>query len=313
MLRRATLREPKQQTSVESAAPWENPLVPHLVLRQIYEKMLHARLLEERVSAALLKTKNGTAKSKKRAADSGRGQEACRVAVVQGLAEGDLVAEAHRGPVMALLLGAELRKALEGDGVGGGALPFVASARDRLHGALGAAMALRAVKNQGVVVTYVRRGEADEKVWKDVLSVASEQILPMIFVVLPALEKAGKCSERATMSKLAKGCQVPGIAVEASDAIALYRVAQESLGRIRGGGGPVLIECVTYELQGERKGKFCDPLVEMRKHLLDRGAAQNDWIEQAGDRFLASYKEAREARSGALGDKSSQSSRLKQK
>ncbi len=175
---------------------------------------------------------------------------------------------------MAFLLGAELRRALEGDGVGA-AMPFVESARDRLHGALGAAMALRAMKSRGVVVAYCEAAaEADEKVWKDVLSVASQQILPMIFVVLPALAKTGKSSERATVSKLAKGCQVPGIAVEASDAIALYRVAQESLGRIRGGGGPVLIECMTYQLQGERKGKITDPLVEMRKHLLERGAAQ---------------------------------------
>jgi TPP-dependent pyruvate/acetoin dehydrogenase alpha subunit len=312
MSRRATLREPKQKASVESAATGENPLVPHLVLRQIYEKMLHARLLEERVSAASLKTKNGAAKGSKRAADSGRGQEACRVAVVQGLVEGDLVAEAHRGPVMAFLLGVELRRALKDDGVGG-ALPFVASARDRLHGTLGAAMALRAMKSRGVVVTYVKRGEVDAKVWKDVLSVASQQILPMIFVVLPALAKGAKSSERATVSKLAKGCQVPGIAVEASDAIALYRVAQESLGRIRGGGGPVLIECITYQLQGERKGKISDPLAEMRKHLLERGAAQKDWIEEAGDRFLASYKAAREARSGGLGGKSSQSGRLKRR
>ena len=297
MLRRATLREPKLKTSVESAAPGENPLVPHLVLRQIYEKMLQARLLEERVSAAPVKTKNGAARGKKRAADSGRGQEACRVAVVQGLAEGDLVAEAQAGPVMALLLGAELRRALEGDGVGA-ALPFVASARDRLHGALGAAMALRATKSRGVVVTYVKRGEADEKVWKDVLSVASQQNLPMIFVVLPALAKAAKNGERAIVSKVAKGCQVPGIAVEASDAIALYRVAQESLGRVRGGTAAdrVLIECVTYQLPGERKGKIIDPLVEMRKHLLERGAAQKAWIEQAGDRFTAHL--TREAKPG---------------
>ena len=85
--------------------------------------------------------------------------------------------------------------------------------------------------------------------------------------------KAGESSDRATVSKIAKACQVPGIAVEASDAIALYRVAQESLGRLRGGGGPVLIECITYQLQGERNVKISDPLVEMKKHLLERGAA----------------------------------------
>ena len=312
MLRWVTLQEPKKTTTTKSTVPWENPLVPHVVLRQMYENMLQARMLEEHVSAAPLKTKNGGAKGKKRAADSGRGQEACRVAVVQGLAEGDLVAEAQAGPVMALLLGAELRQALEGDGLGA-ALPFVASARDRLHGALGAAMALRATKSRGVVVAYVKREEADEKVWKDVLSVASQQNLPMIFVVLPALEKTGKSSERAIVSKVAKGCQVPGMAVEASDAIALYRVAQESLGRIRGGGGPVLIECITYHLQGERNGKISDPVVEMREHLLERGAAQKAWIEQAGDRFLASYKQARESRTSGRRGKSSQSGRLKRR
>ena len=87
--------------------------MPHLVLRQMYEKMLQARLLEERVSAAPLKTKNVAAKSKKRAADSGRGQEACRVAVVQGLAAGDLVAEAQPGPVMALAARCGVEAALE--------------------------------------------------------------------------------------------------------------------------------------------------------------------------------------------------------
>ena len=56
MSRRATLREPKQRPFVESAAPGENPLVPHVVLRQMYEKMLQARMLEERVSGAPLKT-----------------------------------------------------------------------------------------------------------------------------------------------------------------------------------------------------------------------------------------------------------------
>ena len=281
----------------------------------MYEKMLQARLLGEYVSAAQLKTKNGTAKSKKGAPESGRGQEACRVAVVQGLVKGDLVAEAHPGSIMAFLLGAELSQVLagvEGDGTGS-ALPFVESARDRLYAALGAARGLRAMKSPGVVVAYVKRREADEKVWKDVLSMASQRVLPMIFVVLPTPEKPGKSSERAMVSKLAKACQIPGIAVDGSDAIALYRVAQESLGRVRGGGGPVLIECVTYRLQGERNGAIPDPLVEVRKHLVERGAAQNDWIELARDRFMASYKEARERRGGGSRDKSSQSGRLKRR
>jgi acetoin:2,6-dichlorophenolindophenol oxidoreductase subunit alpha len=164
-------------------------------------------------------------------------------------------------------------------------LPFVESARERLYAALGAAMALRAIKSQGVVVAYVKHGTADAKVWKHVLSFASQQVLPIILAVLPASEKRSKSGQRVAVAKLAKGCQMPGIAVDGSDAIALYRVAQESLGRIRGGGGPVLIECVTYRLQGERKGAIPDPLLEMKKHLLERGAAENNWIEQVAARF----------------------------
>jgi acetoin:2,6-dichlorophenolindophenol oxidoreductase subunit alpha len=281
-----TLREPKQKAPAETAAPWENPLVPHLVLRQMYEKMLQSRLLEEHLSTAP-KKKTGKVKSSKRTTESTREQEACRVAVVQGLVEGDLVAEAHPGPAMAFLLGAELRQVLNGS-VGnapGPLLPFIESARGRLHAALGAAMALRSMKSQGTVVAYVKHSEANDKVWKDVLRIASQQVLPMIFVVLPQLAKRGKTSDRAEVSKLARSCQVPGIAVDASDAIALYRVAQESLGRVRGGGGPVLIECVHYRLQGGQKGDIPDPLAEMKKHLLDRGAAQNIWIEQVGDLF----------------------------
>ena len=284
MSRRVTLREPKQKPASEDAVPWENPLVPHTVLRQMYEKMVQLRLLEEHVSTTSLREKGGKTKSGKRAAVPGKGQEACRVAVVQGLVEGDLVAEAQPGPGMSFLLGAELRRVLGGvaGNVLGGMLPFVASAQERLYAALGAAMALRAIKSQGVVVVYVKHGAVDATVWKHVLSFASREVLPIILVMLPASEKRSKSG---AVSKLATSCQMPGIAVDGSDAIALYRVAQESLGRIRGGGGPVLIECVTYRLQGERKGAIPDPLIDMKKHVLERGAAENNWIEQVDGRF----------------------------
>ncbi len=139
MSRLVILREPKQKITSESTAPWENPLVPHAMLREMYEKMLRSRLLEEHVLSSQQKTKNATTKSKKRGPDAVKGQEACRAAVVLGLVAGDLVAEAHAGPSMAFLLGAELDRVLGGYGADA-VLPFVESARDRLHAALGAAM-----------------------------------------------------------------------------------------------------------------------------------------------------------------------------
>ncbi len=47
------------------------------------------------------------------------------------------------------------------------------------------------MKSQNVVVAYVKHGETEEKVWKNVLSMASQQILPIIFVVLCQRQTSG--------------------------------------------------------------------------------------------------------------------------
>ncbi len=55
----------------------------------------------------------------------------------------------------------------------------------------------------------------------------------MVFVVLPArgAKRAGG------VTALALECGVPAIPVDADDAVAIFRVAQESIGRARIGGG----------------------------------------------------------------------------
>jgi len=69
------------------------------------------------------------------------------------------------------------------------------------------------------------------------------------------------------------------------DAVALYRVAQESLGRTRGGDGPVLIECVAYGVEGSGGGAPGDPLVQMKEFLLGRRVCTKAWLERAGERL----------------------------
>jgi TPP-dependent pyruvate/acetoin dehydrogenase alpha subunit len=104
----------------------------------------------------------------------------------------------------------------------------------------------------------------------------------VVFVVLPA----GKGEKRDGITNLgAKTARwgVPGIPVDAGDAVALYRVAQESLGRTRGGDGPVLIECVAYGTEGAGGGASSDPLVQMKEFLLGRKVCTKAWLERAGD------------------------------
>jgi len=77
---------------------------------------------------------------------------------------------------------------------------------------------------------------------------------------------------------------MPGMPVDASDAVALYRVTQESLGRIRGGGGPVLIECKGYRVE-RPEDSTQDPLLQMKSFLLGRKVCTEAWMKNAGERL----------------------------
>jgi TPP-dependent pyruvate/acetoin dehydrogenase alpha subunit len=153
-----------------------------------------------------------------------------------------------------------------------------------LRMAMGAALSFKTLGRANVVVAYVRQGEVGKGVWRKVLELAGKLELPVVFVVLPA----GKGEKRDGITNLgAKTARwgVPGIPVDAGDAVALYRVAQESLGRTRGGDGPVLIECVAYGTEGAGGGASSDPLVQMKEFLLGRKVCTKAWLERAGDRL----------------------------
>jgi acetoin:2,6-dichlorophenolindophenol oxidoreductase subunit alpha len=100
-------------------------------------------------------------------------------------------------------------------------------------------------------------------------------------VLLPAV-KGQRISGMTDVSAKTARWGVPGIPVDSGDAVALYRVAQESLGRTRGGDGPVLIECVELRVGGKSAGASVDPLVQMKEFLLSRKVVTKAWLEGAG-------------------------------
>ena len=252
-------------------APGENPLVPHETLRQMYLKMLHSRLLAEHLAR----------KPKTRLAASVHGQEACRASIVQGLTLGDLVADSQPGPLMELLLGAEPASLLQKKAATppSALLPFLGQASDRLNAALGAAFVLKHLNRSGLVAVFVEQEEAGNKLWRQCLTVAAKQDLPILFIALPKPKNDG----RAKLTAIAHASGLAGIAVDAADAIALYRVVQESMVRVRTGGGPVLIEPIAFR-HGEKSNQS-DPVSIMRQCLLHRKAATEVWIQSAEATF----------------------------
>ena len=277
----------------------ENPLVPNKKLRQMYVAMVEARVLDERIGSRKAAWNAGV--KAKRRLTSTRGEEACRVSTAIDLGSGDLVSDSQSGVVMELIAGARveslLRRLKEGVAIeragheGAGQLPWVKDAGERLRLALGAALALKMLKRERVVVAYVRHGEVGKSEWGKILEMAARLELPIFFVVLPAGARAAKKhgvkqhGQTAKLCARARSCGVPGMLVDASDAVAIYRVAQETMGRLRGGGGPVLVECAEYEVEGTRGSSLGDPVLQMGESLLKKNVATKEWLDGAGDRL----------------------------
>jgi TPP-dependent pyruvate/acetoin dehydrogenase alpha subunit len=282
-------------TAKKASEAGENPLVPNAKLKQMYTTMLEARVLEE----AVAKKARG-AKGSRRVA-SIRGQEAVRVSTAIELGPDDLVSDAAVSAGMGSILGGEaasllkdFSKAKATKSGSGRLLRPIDDGVQRLRLAAGAALALKAQGRQGVVVAYARREEAGENAWKNVLSAASRLELPIIFVVLPGTGSMKKGDELAVVSEIAHEAGVPGMPVDACDAVALYRATQESLGRTRAGDGPVLIECVRWRIKGKR-GVSDDPLIHLEEFLRAQKIATSAWLEnasRAARRRLAAKKRA---------------------
>jgi TPP-dependent pyruvate/acetoin dehydrogenase alpha subunit len=47
---------------------------------------------------------------------------------------------------------------------------------------------------------------------------------------------------------------LPGVQVDGQDVLAVYQVAGEAIARARSGGGPTLVECLTYRYRAHAEG-----------------------------------------------------------
>jgi TPP-dependent pyruvate/acetoin dehydrogenase alpha subunit len=270
----------------DAGAAWENPLIPNARLRQIYLAMTRVRMLARALPAGRGKATLGL--------------EACLVSAAVDLGPSDLVSDGLVGGVVEFLRGATLGEVLRpgaakkkrGPLANGGEAARLAMApgiAERMWAALGAAAGLKAAaarakaeaqpkgvtaEQAGVVVVFALPEQVPTVLWRKALTFAHEEELPVLFVVLPG--KRGKALGR--VSALALRCGVPGIPVDADDAVAIYRVAQESIGHARIGGGAALMECLPFVVSGTA-GKAADAIAGLEGYLVERKVATRSWID----------------------------------
>jgi hypothetical protein len=262
-------------------AAWENPLMPNARLRQIYLAMMQARALGRVVPV-------------QRGGRSTTGLEACLVSPTVDLGPTDLVCDLLSGGVIDFLRGVpaagKKKRKMVADCGRAANLSSSTDPVERIWTAVGAAAAVQslAVRSQsqnpptaqpGVVVLYLLPGEANALL-KKVFKLARDKHLPMMFVVLPASGGA----KNGRISDLALSCRVPAIPTDAADAVAIYRVTQESIGHARLGGGPAVVECIPFALAGKRAAA-ADAIGGLEHYMLPRKVVTQAWLNREAKSF----------------------------
>jgi hypothetical protein len=223
----------------------ENPLLPNAKLKELYALMQRARSLS-------------------RAPASAPRFEAILAATLLRVQPGDFISPPPNAPAAALLA-AERSTPNEP--------PTPLPAKYRLATVTGIAQGLKIANEKRFAVFYTDATPASARTeagWQEALSYATQARLPLILIVAD-VETASRSSNPkaiswASISKLAKPLKLPVLTVDGADAVAVYRVMQETTHRARMGDGAAVIWCHLPA----KHSSATDPIRNMQRYLAAR-------------------------------------------
>lgn len=121
--------------------------------------------------------------------------------------------------------------------------------------------------------------------WREAALFAAERQLPVVFVTVTREHAASQETGRTQDQQI-----LPAITVDGSDAIAVYRVAEESTRRARQGLGPSLIESQIHPA--------VDPIVFLENYLKRRNLWADSWKHDLERNFRREAESAAKTHSG---------------
>jgi pyruvate dehydrogenase E1 component alpha subunit len=227
------------------------------------------------------------------------GHEAAHVGVGAALRPEDVLAPVYREYGSQLWRGVTMQEILmywggdeRGNDFAGPRHDFawcVPIATQTLHAA-GAAMAFKIRDEKRCALAYIGDGGTSEGAFYEALNVAGAGALPVIFVIVNngwaiSLPVAAQTAAR-TLAQKAVAAGIPGMQVDGNDVFAVRKTVSAALDRARAGGGPSVIEALTYRLsdhttaddaaryRSEREVKEAwalEPLLRLRRYLRNGG------------------------------------------
>ena len=266
----------------------------------LYRQMVVARRFDIQVTALTRQGRLATY-------PSALGQEACEIAAVAALDARDWLFPTYRDTIALLTRGvspSEILAFFRGDWHTGFdpkvhriAPQTTPLATQALH-AVGLATAAKLKGDDVVALTFLGDGSTSEGDAHEAFNFAAVWQSPVVFVIqnnqyaisVPIRNQ----SHARTLADKAIGYGMPGYYVDGNDVAAMYAVVSSSIERARAGGGPTLVEGLTYRIEAHTNSddptryreasetdawRALDPIDRLEKYLSGLGVLTPDMKE----------------------------------
>jgi len=316
-------------TILDAKGTVDKDLDPQLtddLLLKLYRYMVLGRRFDERLLALQRQGRIGTFPPIS-------GQEAAHLGAVAALREDDWMVPAFRETAAEIWRGRSLESVILGNNgfneaasvdPPGPTLPVSVPVGSQMVHAVGIGWAARYRKTDQVVLTFFGDGATSEGDFHEAMNFAGVFQTPVVFVCqnnqwaisIPRSRQ----TRSATLAQKAVAYGMPGIQVDGNDILAVYSAVSEAVARARAGGGPTLVECVTYRMlmhttaddprryrpdEESESWKAKDPIMRLKTYLKRKKLLTQKKIEQIDadvSTQIQTAVEQAETRMKSLGD-----------
>jgi 2-oxoisovalerate dehydrogenase E1 component alpha subunit len=277
------------------------PLPLPETMLELYAGMVTGRAIE--IAATALARQGAMA-----AYPAALGQEACQVGAVSALARRDWLFPTYRDTVALVTRGVEPAEALAGplgrrhagyDPYAHASAPMCTPLATHAPHGVGFAYAARYRGEDTVALVLLGDGATSEGDFHVALNFAAVLTVPVVFLVqnnqYAISTPVRRQSAAPSLAHKAIGYGVPGALVDGNDVLAVYCATEAAVHRARDGGGPALIEAVTFRTAPhtttddpsryrtaaeEARWRSRDPLVRYAAYLAGRGLLTDELADR---------------------------------
>lgn len=291
--------EPYRVLGTEAAAKADTGL-----LRRLYTGLVTGRRYNAQATAL---TKQG----RLAVYPSSTGQEACEVAAALALRKRDWLFPSYRDTLAVVTRGVDPVQALtllRGDWHTGydsrehRVAPLCTPLATQLPHAVGLAHAARLQGDDVVALAMVGDGGTSEGDFHEALNFAAVWQAPVVFLVqnngFAISVPLAKQTAAPSLAHKAVGYGMPGRLVDGNDAVAVHEVLSDAIRHAGAGGGPTLVEAITYRVDPHTNAddasryredtevetwRAHDPIALLEQELTGRGALDEAGVRAARD------------------------------